>query len=289
VLTALGSPPPDTLNEDTSPLLNAIGLLAGGVALGVGISLMSAYFTRLNTMDTTVRRARRLRHHVVVLGLGDVGLRVVQLLDRLGVPCAVVDTATDAESVRRRAQIGLVPVVPADLESGLPNAGVARAFSLIATSSDNLLNVEACLRAKREARQRTRTIARIFDDIPGFGAVVFGVDEQIAAASVAAPAFVDAALHEERVRRIDFPDWPMTALRWPSGHPVGSRRLRHWHAQGVRLLAIWRDGRAARPDANDPRIDATQEAILVGPEAVMEQVLKELRAGPEQPVLAAAA
>ena len=289
VLTALGSPPPSELQVDSSPLVSALGLLAGGLALGLGISLMSAYFMHLRAEDTTIRRARRLHHHVVVFGLGDVGLRIVQLLDRLGVPCAVVDTATDPESVRRRSQVGLVPVVPADLESGMPDASIGRASSLIATSHDNLLNVEACLRAKRATQEHARTIARIFDDIPGVGAMVFGIDDQISAAAVAAPTFVDAALHEEGVRTIDFPGWPMLALRWPAGNPVGSRQVRRWHRDGVRLLAVWQDGVAVRPDCETPRIDEAQAATLVGPRAAMEHVLDELRGRTPPRLLKAAA
>jgi Trk K+ transport system NAD-binding subunit len=218
-----------------------------------------------------------LRHHVVVLGLGDVGLRIAQLLERLEVPCAVVDTATDPESVRRRSQLDLVPVVPADLESGLPDAGIGHASSLIATSEDSLLNVEACLRAKRATQEHARTIARIFDHIPGYGATVFGIDDQISAATVAAPTFVDAALQEEGLRTIDFQGWPMLALRWPAGNPVGSRQMRRWHRDGVRLLAVWQDGVAARPDGETPRIDEAQAATLVGPRAAMDHVLEELR------------
>jgi Trk K+ transport system NAD-binding subunit len=191
----------------------------------------------------------------------------------------VVETATNLETARRRGQIRRLPVVQADLEAGLPDARVDRAISLIATSDDNLLNVEACLRAKRE-RRSLRTIARIFDDaVAARGRTAFGVDAQISAAEVVAPAFVDAALHEHCLRMIDVDGWPMAALRWPEGNPVGARQMRGWHGRGVRLLAVWRrsEGVAARPDGESPAIERDQTAVLVGPHEAMERVLDQLR------------
>jgi Trk K+ transport system NAD-binding subunit len=290
VLTALGSPAPEGV-EDSGPLVSAAGLLAGGVALGVGISLMSAHMVERRTVETPRRHARRLRNHVVIVGLGDVGLRISQLLEHLGVDCAVVDTSMTPESARRKGHAGRIPVVQADLEKGLPDARIDRAFSLIATSDDNLLNVEACLRAKRERGEHVRTIARIFDDVVPGGANAFGVDAQISAAEVAAPAFVDAALHEHCLRTIDFPGRPMAALRWPDGNPVGPRQMTRWIDDGVKLLALWRrgDGAASRPDPDAPAIAENQAAILVGPETAMRQVLHDLRSRTESRPLRAAA
>jgi Trk K+ transport system NAD-binding subunit len=280
VLTATGSPPSSADVKNPDPVVTAMGLLAGGLALGLGISLMSAYFTRLRMYETIRRRARRLRHHVVIVGLGDVGLRISQLLSELGVDCGVIDTSTSAEAERRRAHANGVPVISADLEAGLPLVRIERAFSLIATSEDNLLNVEACLRAKRERGAHVRTIARIFDDvIAGHGREVFGVDDQISAAEVAAPTFVDAALHEHCLRTIDLEGCPMAALRWPDGNPVGSRQMARWREDGVSLLAVWRRGDrdAARPDPEALSIEEEQAAILVGPRDAMKRVLLELQ------------
>jgi Trk K+ transport system NAD-binding subunit len=280
VLTAVGNPPLDEKVAEASPLVSAVGLLAGGLAVGVGISMMSAHMMERRTIETNRRHARRQRNHVVIVGLGDVGLRISQLLEDLGVDCAVVDTAMGTEMAKRRGQAPRVPVVQADLEAGLRDARIDRAFSLIATSDDNLLNVEACLRAKRERSEHVRTIARIFDDVVAdYGKESFGVDDQISAAEVAAQAFVDAALDEHCLRPINVAGWPMAALRWPEGNPVGERQLKRWHMHGIRLLAVWRrgDDEPARPDAKSPEICDDQAAILVGPKEAMDDVLHELR------------
>jgi Trk K+ transport system NAD-binding subunit len=270
-------------------VVSGVGLLAGGVALGLGISLMSAFFIERRLVEATQRRARRLRRHVVVVGLPDVGLRIAQLLERLGVQCAVLDTssATERESRSLTRRLSRAPVIAGDLEVGLRAVGVHRASSLIATSEDNLLNVEACLRAKRATRKQIRTIARIFDDVNAErGAKAFGVDKQIAAVTVAAPTFVEAALADECVRTFGADEHAMAALRWPTEHPVGSGQMRRWYDEGVRLLAVWQPGDgAAPPDAEIAAIGEDQAAVLVGPEAAIKTVTEELRRrAPADPV-----
>jgi Trk K+ transport system NAD-binding subunit len=282
VLTALGNAdtdqqPPDELHA----IVGGVGLLAGGVALGLGISLMSAYFIERRLDDAMRRRARRLRRHVVVVGLGDVGLRVAQLLDSLGVPCAVLDTAstTEQESRRRGRRLERAPVIPGELETGLRAAGVHRALSVIASSEDDLLNVEACLRARRDGPEQIRTIARIYEDVEALhGARAFGIDIRLGPAGRAAPAFVEAAAGEECVRTFSPDAHPMAALRWPSGHPVGRRQMQGWHAKGVRLLAIWREEHGVRaPAAEITGIEDEEAAMLAGPHEAIEEVLGALR------------
>lgn len=280
VLTTLGSPPTSASGDQPDPIVSGIGLLAGGVALGLGISLMAAYFTERRLGEAMLRRARRLRRHVVVVGLGDVGLRVAQLLDTLGVPCAVLDTSPDAErDPRRHRRLKRSPVVPGELETGLRAAGVDRAAIVIASSENNLLNVEACLRAKREGPEEIRTIARIFDDVCAErGAKAFGVDEQIAAVTVAAPAFVEASLHDECLRTCAPEGHAMSALRWPFGQPVRSGQMERWHADGVRMLAIWKDAEGARaPTSEACGIEPDESAILAGPRDAVDAVVAELR------------
>jgi Trk K+ transport system NAD-binding subunit len=282
VLTALGNPDPDQHPPDElHAIVGGVGLLAGGVALGLGISLMSAYFIDRRLQDAMHRRARRLRRHVIVVGIDDVGLRVAQLLDSLGVPCAVLDTTseTEQEARRRGRRLERAPVIPGELETGLRAAGVHRALSVIASSDDNLLNVEACLRARRDGPPQVRTIARIFDDDEALhGARAFGVDVPLTAAGSAATAFVEAAASEESLRTFDPDGLAMAALRWPSGHPVGRRQMADWHEKGVRLLALWRANEGVRaPAAEVAGIADDEAAMLAGPHEAIDEVLEQLR------------
>lgn len=282
VATALGNTEtndPDQLRA----VVGGFGLLAGCIALGIGISLMSAHFIDRRLEEAMRQRARRVRRHVVVVGLDEVGQRIAQLLDDLGVPCVVLDTesATEQESRRRGHRLKRSPVIPGQLAVGLRAAGVHRASCLIATSESNLLNVEACLRAKRDGPKEIHTIARIFDDDDvsiGRRAGAFGVDRYMAAVTIAARAFVDAALTDETLRRFACGDHAMAALRWPYGQPVGSRQMQRWHEDGVRLLAVRQEGgHVGRPQSEVPGLAEDESGILAGPAPAIGRVLQELR------------
>ena len=284
VLTALGNPGPSNAT-DSEAVVNAVGLLAGGVALGLWISLLSAYFIERRIVEATYRRARRLKDHVVIVGLNDVSLRIAELLSRVGIPYAVVDPsgAPGSDVSRRSLQLinDQIPVLSGVLEESMAVARIDRAAALIACSRSNLLNVEACMRAKgRPEPGRIRTVARIFDDLEASReARALGVDEQIAAVEVAAPAFVDAALNREAIREFDSGDgFCVTGVRWPSGHPVAAPELQRWAAAGVRVLAISCPGepRLRAPARGMTSLGARDTAILVGPSEAMRDVVGRL-------------
>ena len=197
----------------------------------------------------------------------------------------VLDTESETEqqSRRRGHRLKRAPVIPGQLAAGLREAGVDRATSLIAASESNMLNVEACLRAKRDGSAQIRTIARLFNhegdelDIAR-SARAFRVDQPIAAVGAAAPAFVDAALVDESMRWFESGGHAMAALRWPYGEPVGCRQMQRWHDEGVRLLAVRREGEAVRrPASQVPGLREDETGILAGPEAAVVAVLGELR------------
>ena len=285
VATALGNTDPGESPDRLHAFAGGIGLLAGGIALGLGISLMSAHFIDRRLEEAMRQRARRARNHVVVVGVDEVGLRIAQLLDELGVPCVVLDTESETEqqSRRRGHRLKRSPVIPGQLATGLREAGVDRATSLIAASESNMLNIEACLRAKRDGSEQIRTIARLFNDEGdeldiARSASAFRVDRPIAAVSAAAPAFVDAALVGESMRWFESGGHAMSALRWPYGEPVGRRQMQRWHDEGVRLLAVRREGEAVRRPASEvPGLREDETGILAGPEAAVVAVLGELR------------
>jgi Trk K+ transport system NAD-binding subunit len=109
------------------------------------------------------RRAVPRREHVIVVGLGQVGLRLCMLLRECGVPVVGFDADPDSETVglARRLQI---PVVigrganPAVLRRLSPRA--ARAF--VAVTDQDLVNIESALTA-RSLNPDLRVILRAGD------------------------------------------------------------------------------------------------------------------------------
>lgn len=267
VITALGNPYQGAASSPHHAMVSAIGLLSGGVALGLWVSLMSAYFIERRMIETTQRRARRLRHHVVVVGLSDVGLRVAELLGKLGIRYAIVDTG-DGDAARRSLELARdrPPILGGELENAMEQAGVDRAAAVIACSDDNLVNVEACLRAKRRpCAAPVRTVARIFDDgVAERAASMFGVDRSIAAVDVAAPAFVDAAVHGDGVREIELDGLSLSTLCRPVEDIAEYAQPADWDRRGVRLLAVW-DGKEIKPPSGNVVPTEGKSVILAGP------------------------
>jgi Trk K+ transport system NAD-binding subunit len=275
--TALGNPRgnPDGAGE----VVAAVGLLAGGIALGLATSIMSAALIQRRMIEGMRRRARRLRGHVIIVGLDDVGARVAALLNELGVRAAVVEPDTQRDfaalAADRRFQevADHAPILTGELGEMLVHARVDRAAALIACTEDSLVNVQACMRAKRDNGVGLRMIARVFDDEDASHAArAFGIDSPIAAVEEAAPAFADAALEDgTRTIHVDCTGSPEGALElrsvvWHGERAVDAREIKAWHDRGIRILALVRGGALRALSAMPAPLRQGDRAVLAGPE-----------------------
>jgi Trk K+ transport system NAD-binding subunit len=102
--------------------------------------------------------------HVVVVGLGNVGTRVVGQLHDLGVPVVCVDADENAPGVSLARRLG-VPVVFGDAtrDDTLRAVSVANARALLLLTSSDVANLEAALQG-RTHREDLRVVLRLFDD-----------------------------------------------------------------------------------------------------------------------------
>jgi voltage-gated potassium channel len=101
--------------------------------------------------------------HVVVCGLGNVGIRVVQHLLRLGEKTVAIESDPTARFIKE-AEALEVPVLVGDVRdiSTLEKASVKHAKAIIAVTDNDLANLEACLTA-REVNPDLRVVIRMFD------------------------------------------------------------------------------------------------------------------------------
>lgn len=109
------------------------------------------------------RRAVPRRDHVVVVGLGQVGLRLCLLLRECGVNVVAVDTKADGENVgfARRAKLPVVIGRGAN-PAVLRRLSLGRARCLAAVTPDDLNNIEAAM-AARAADDDLRVLLRAGD------------------------------------------------------------------------------------------------------------------------------
>ncbi|WUU86299.1 NAD-binding protein [Streptomyces cellulosae] len=141
-------------------------LLSGLVGLLLPV-LLAAVLEALGTFRTASalrKPPRGLSGHVVLLGLGKIGTRVLTRLREQDIPVVCVEADPEARgmAVARRLR---VPVVVGDVtqEGVLESAKIHRADALLALTSIDTTNLEAVLYA-RSVRPDLRAVLRLYDD-----------------------------------------------------------------------------------------------------------------------------
>ncbi|MFF3740871.1 NAD-binding protein [Streptomyces sp. NPDC002566] len=142
-------------------------LLSGLMGLLLLPVLLAAVLEALGTFrgaGALRRPPRGMGGHVVLLGLGKIGTRVLTRLRELDIPVVCVEAAPEARglAVARRLR---VPVVLGDVtqEGVLEAARIGRAHALLAVTSSDTTNLEAALYA-RSLRPDLRVVLRLYDD-----------------------------------------------------------------------------------------------------------------------------
>jgi Trk K+ transport system NAD-binding subunit len=141
--------------------------------------------------------------HVIVVGLGNLGTRVIQQLRDLGVPVVAVDKTESARSTRLVRERG-IPLIIGDASQPetLHAASIETALALLALSTDDVVNLEAALQG-REVNPRLRVILRLFDgDFADRIQRAFDIASSKSVSYLAAPAFTAAMLEREVIGTI---------------------------------------------------------------------------------------
>ncbi len=98
------------------------------------------------------RRAVPRSDHVVVVGLGQVGLRLCMLLRECGISVVAIDDQPDGENVGHARRHGLPVVIGRGADpSLLRRLSLDRAMGLAAVTSDDLQNIRVTLAARSES------------------------------------------------------------------------------------------------------------------------------------------
>ena len=94
------------------------------------------------------RRSMPRRDHVVVVGLGQVGLRLCLMLQELGVPVVAVERDPQADNVARAKRYGIPVVIGGGGSRGvLQRLCLQRARALAAVTSDEIENISTAVAA----------------------------------------------------------------------------------------------------------------------------------------------
>ncbi len=215
---------PNPLIDEGSSALKVFSALTMLVALGFVAVLTAGIVNRLIDSRLTAilgRRAIPRRDHVVVVGLGQVGLRLSLLLRELGVPVLAVERDPENPHVKRAKEYG-IPIVLGRGGSRflLRRLSLGRARALAAVTSNEVENISVVV-AAIGMREDLRTLLRAGrGDVINETSALFkiGVVRDVyriggtllAAAALGLPS-TGAFLHEDTVYLVD-PDGRIEAF-----------------------------------------------------------------------------
>jgi hypothetical protein len=142
----------DAPRADTAPAwFKVVTTLDSLVAVALVAVFTAALVRRLaGPRLTTIWGARACpaRRHIVVVGLGQVGFRLAQILQARGYSVITVERNRDAPCVRLARRAGIaVAIGRGDDREVLASVGVRRCAAVAAVTSDDLVNIECGLTA----------------------------------------------------------------------------------------------------------------------------------------------
>ncbi|MFM9370797.1 NAD-binding protein [Streptomyces sp. Da 82-17] len=266
-LFAMGDPA-----EDASRSRQILQLLSGFAGLLLLPVLLAAALEALGTFRTASalrRPPRRLSGHVVLLGLGKIGTRVLARLRELGIPVVCVEEDPEARGVDLARRLR-VPVVLGDVtqEGVLEAAKIKRARALLALTSIDSTNLEAALYA-RSVKSDVRVSLRLYDD--EFATVVYRTlraahpNAQTLSRScthLAAPAFASAMMGRQNLGSLSVERKVLLfAAVNVAGHPVleGRTVAETFNPGCWRVIALdAADPAERRPDLASPQLAAEE-------------------------------
>lgn len=260
-----------------APATNQIlQLLSGLVGLALLPLLVAAALEALGTFrgaGALRRPPRGLSGHVVLLGLGKIGTRVLARLRELDIPVVCVEEDPDARGIPLARSLH-VPVVLGDVteEGVLEAAKIRRAHALLALTSADTTNLEAALYA-RTAKADLRVALRLYDD--EFATAVYrtlrtahpeALTRSRSVTHLAAPAFAGAMMGRQVLGAIPVERKVLVfAALLVAGHPQFEGRTvsESFRPGAWRVLALDTASPAARrPDLASAHHDGEQPQLL---------------------------
>jgi Trk K+ transport system NAD-binding subunit len=244
LLDAAGDAVPDTSNQ--------LGLFARIVQVGVTLISLAIPPVVTAVIVGGVVRSRlpavpnQIGDHVVVVGLGNVGTRVVRQLRDLGISVITIENDENARGVSTMRRLN-VPIVFGDAtrEETLRAAHAGSARALLMLSSSDVVNLEGALQA-RVQREDLRVVLRLFDDdLAQRVGRVFGFAISGSVSFLAAPAFAAAMVERQVIGTIPIGRQVLMIAEVPiaAGSPLAGATVRAADEQGeARVIALQRRG-----------------------------------------------
>jgi Trk K+ transport system NAD-binding subunit len=271
--------------------LFAVGLMfSGAIVTAILVAfladlLLSRRFVQL----AGLRRARQMRDHVVVIGLGSVGIRVVSELAAAGYDVLVIDNDENNRFLSTAAELD-VPVIFGDpaMRQTLESARVDRARGVAVVTSDDMENIETGIvlleilgsdtKKPIVMRVQGRALSTAVNQRFGFENVRSIVD-------LAAPWFIGAAMGLQVLGTfwVGQRSFMVGGMLVAEGSELDGLRMVDMSTQ-TRVIAIIRpEGPVRLRPRRDARLQAGDTVYLIGP---YRELIATLRKGQPPPLTA---
>jgi Trk K+ transport system NAD-binding subunit len=269
----------------------AIGLMmTGALFVAVFFALVTNILVSRRIEESLgLQKIVALRGHVLVIGLGSIGLRVARRLHDAGREVAVIEKDEHNRHLRQVRALR-IPVMIADatLPEVLASARLADASAVAVLTSDDLANLETGLAVRDQLGSRWHDVPvalRIFDpQLAHSVKETFGFRNVRSTAALAAPWFVGAALGLDVLSTFYAGDEPLLVARLTVTPGGGLHGLQmHELAARTRVLALRRAADRSvleHPPRRTTRFEPADEAYLIGPYDELLTVLRRDRPSP---------
>jgi Trk K+ transport system NAD-binding subunit len=262
-------------------------MMAGALFVAVFFALVTNMLVSRRIEESLgLRKITALHGHVLVIGLGTVGLRVARQLHDAGRDVLVIEKS---ERNRHLGQLRAldIPVIIEDatLPEVLASARLAAASAVAVMTSDDLANLETGLAVRDQlgaSWSATPVVLRIFNpQLAHSVKETFGFRNVRSTAALAAPWFVGAALGLDVLSTFYAGDEPLLVARLtvtPGGGLEGLQM--HELAARTRVLALRRAADRSvleHPPRRATRFHQADEAYLMGPYDELLTVLRRDR------------
>jgi Trk K+ transport system NAD-binding subunit len=169
-LLAGGGIDPDMNADGMLKTTHAVVVLTGSLLIPFATgAIVQAVVDRRYALSEG-RRTRRVREHVIVVGLGNMGTRVVEKLRERKIPVVAIEKNRDAMGVRAaRAKGAQVLLGDASSQEILKEADIGHCRSLVTMAKQDEANLETAL-SGLEVNPGLRTVMRIYN--PEFASLI---------------------------------------------------------------------------------------------------------------------
>lgn len=284
MVTVLGGPQPDASYTGWQKALQLLLGTAGLALVPLVTALVVEGMVRARLAVAQVRLRQPQSDHIVVVGLGGVGTRVLRLLHDRGLKVVAIARDETARGVPLAQELA-IPVIFGDpgRETTLRAAGVDRCRALMAITNADASNLETALHG-RNLQQHLHVVLRLFDgDLARHVRRTFNLPYSRSVSYLAAPAFAEALMDREVIGTISVERRVLLLadVRIAVGSQLDGAPITQADEPGqVRVIALTEFGEP-RPMWKPPqsrRIRATDRLTVVGTRDGLSQLIRQAAA-----------